>query len=282
MAERQFLFVQMEFSWELGADDGRYLLRESSGAQPTQVIVLNTLIGRHTPRRFARARPVAPEPEPARLPLARATIIDATPVDSQRQAQAWLADLDPERQSEQAAAALNRVLYAQRIATADPYVYEVSPAQALVIRAGFGAGEQVADGQFHTARELPVRQPRWRRRASALRPQERLAALLGARGQILICEELTLRSRLDHDQGRLALAVVELERAYAGALRELREERRSDLESRIEELQGLYEGVQGAAQAALQTTEEPDQETVSHALERLEAALRARTAAGFG
>lgn len=171
MGEQQFLFVQMEFSWELGPDDGRYLLRENTDAQAAHVVVLNTLVGRQTRGRFARSRPVAPEPEPARMPLTRATIIDPVAVDSKHHAQAWLKDLDPDHQSAQAAAALNRVLYAHRIATADPYMHEISPGQATVIRVGFGAGEQVADGHFDTARELPVGQPRWRRQASALRPK---------------------------------------------------------------------------------------------------------------
>ena len=43
--------------------------------------------------------------------------------------------------------------------SADPYVHEVSPAQALVIRAGWGEGEQVADGRWLHARELPL--PVW-------------------------------------------------------------------------------------------------------------------------
>lgn len=277
MGEQQFLFVQMEFPWELGPDDGRYLLRDNPHVQPKHVVVLNTLVGRHTRRRLARSRPIAPEPEPERMPLARATVIDPLSVDSQSHAQAWLKDLDPDRQSEQAAMALNRVLYAHRIATADPHVHEISPAQALVIRAGFGAGEQVADGHFHTARELPVGQPRWRRRASALRPQERLAVLLGAREQTLICEELTLRARLDFDQGRLTLAAIELDRAYARALQELREQRRLDLEPRIDEL----ERHRAAVERLALSPQAADLQDLRQPLERLEAALRARTAVGF-
>jgi hypothetical protein len=277
VGEQQFLFVQMEFSWELGPDDGRYLLRESTDAQAAYVVVLNTLVGRRTPRRLARSRPIAPEPAPARMPLARATIIDSMAVDSLRHAQAWLKDLDYEHQSTRAAAALNRVLYAHRIATADPYVHEISPAQAIVIRAGFGVGEQVADGHFHTARELPVGQPGWRRRASALRPQERLAVLLGAREQTLICEELTLRARLDFDQGRLELAAVELDRAYTRALQELREQQRPDLQARIEELELHRSAVE---QLAL-SRQMADPQDLRQPLERLEAALRARTAMGF-
>ena len=78
-----------------------------------------------------------------------------------------------------------------------------------MISAGWGEGEQVADGRWLHARELPARAragaARARRdRSAALRPQERLAALLGGRSTALLCEELTLRARLDLDQGRLA------------------------------------------------------------------------------
>jgi hypothetical protein len=210
---------------------------------------------------------------------------------------------------------LNRVLWAHRIAGAAAHVHELSPAQALVVRAGYGEGEQVADGLWTDARELVLSRRRAGRRATVLRPQERLAMLLSSRGQALLCEELVLRARLDLDAGRLALAAIELERAYASALAELPGEQRSDLRGRIEELAELRGEVEQAARIALPTgppvaglasgasgsasdaagqataakvapapadaNAQPDEQVVRHALERLEAALRARTAAGF-
>jgi hypothetical protein len=200
--------------------------------------------------------------QPAPVPTARATIVDPEPLAAERQARAWLADLDTEREADAAAAVLNRVLHFHRIASADPYIHEVSPAQALVIRAGWGEGEQVADGLWRHARELPWREsrrtPSGRRlrhgRSAALRPQERLAELLGARGAALLCEELALRARLDLDQDRVAHAALELEAGYAAALGELRSERREDLAIRIDELEELQEGVAAQAEAALAAT----------------------------
>jgi hypothetical protein len=167
----------------------------------------------------------------------------------------------------------------------------------LVVRAGWGEGEQVAYGRWLHARELPWREPRARRRSAALRPQERLTVLLGARGKALVCEELALRARLDLDHGRLSHAALELEQAYAAALVELPQEDRGALTVRIAELAQLRAGVLRAARAALaddappdpsertapvtSDAAEPDEEQVRHALERLEAALRARTALGF-
>lgn len=286
--ERLFLFIQLEFPWELGPPDGRYLLRSRPGGEPERVVVLGTLgalrrrrepiLARSNSR---RARPTA-TPEPVPVPTARATIVDPVSLSAERQAQAWLAELDSERDTLSAVAVLNRVLHSHRIAAADPYIHEVSPTQALVIRAGWGEGEQVADGNWLHARELRFKTPRRQRRVAALRPLERLSQILGARGTVLLCEEYALRARLDLDQGRLAHATVELQAAYAAALPELRGEHRQDLAIRIAELEQLRAGVTAQARAALPgSAKKPEEEIVRHALERLEAALRARTATGF-
>jgi hypothetical protein len=275
VSERWFLFVQMEIPWELGPADGRYLLRGGKERDPQHVVVLNTLEGRRRRERATLAgrarkgREVSPEPEPASVTITRATVVDPIPLAAEAQAQAWLKDLDPEHEMQQAAAVLNRVLLAQRIAAADPYIHEVSPAQALVVRAGWGLGEQVADGQWEHARELLGGQPRRQRRTSALRPQERLTWMLGGREEALLCEELTLRARRDVDQGRMAHAAVELQSAYAAALSELSAEDRPDLALRIDELRELS--------ATIPNERPVEEQAVRHALERLEAALRART-----
>jgi hypothetical protein len=335
MPTRLFTFVQMELPWELGPADGRYLLRKPAevpdGREPQHVVVLSTigaerkgLLGRRT-----RTRRAEPEPGATPVPVTRATVVDPVPLSAESQARTWLAQLDPELEAQAAADVLNRMLFAQRIAGAAPHIHEVSPAQALVLRAGFGEGEHVADGLWLDARELLLSNKRAGRRATVLRPQERLAALLAGRESHLLCEELVLRARLDLDGGRVALAAIELERAYAAALVELPREERGDLRQRIEELGELRRGVLRSARAALPTPapgvatraaaetsagtttetsaamtaetgietiasnsprgveettdipdDHPDPQTVRHALERLEAALRARTAPG--
>jgi hypothetical protein len=279
VAERLFLFVQMEFPWALGPADGRYLLRthatEGVGGDPERVVVLDTVGAARRRGRLGARHPQA-TPDPAPVPTTRATVIDPVSVSAEGQARAWLSQLDAEREAQAAMATLNQVLFAHRIATADPHVRELSPLQALVVRAGWGEGEQVAYGRWLHARELRLSE-RHARRAAVLRPQERFAALLGARERALMCEELALRARLDLDQGRLAHAALELEQAYAAALAELAAEERPDLALRIAELEQLRSGVIEAARAALDAL---DEEAIGHALGRLEAALRARTAAG--
>ncbi len=322
--ERLFLFVQCELPWVLGPADGRYLLRSRADGEPERVVVLNTLAadraalarGAGPLRRRAaqRRRDAPPQPEPTPVEITRVTVVDPVSVSAERQAQAWLDELDTERDVGAAFAALNRVLYAQRIAAADAYAREVSPAQALVIRAGWGEGELLAAGQWRHAVQLPWTGPRVRvkRRASALRADERLAELLAAREQPLVCEELALRARLDLDQSRVAHAAIELDRALLAALSELAGEQRADLPLRVAELRSLHAGVAQSARAALgsgedqdedegegedededqdegaekqairsSTAEGPDEEAIRHALGRLEAALRARTAGGF-
>jgi hypothetical protein len=312
--ERWFLFVQLEIPWELGPADGRYLLRGGKEREPQHVVVLNTVDGRRKRERPIRAgrprkgREVAPEPEPTAVRITRATVVDPIPLAAESQAQAWLKELDPEHEMWQAAGVLNRVLLAQRIAAADPYIHEVSPAQALVVRAGWGLGEQVADGHWAHARELLGDQPRRQRRSSVLRPQERLTWMLGGREEPLLCEELALRARRDLDQGRIGHAAVELQGAYAAALSELSSEGRQDLALRIDELRELSStipsgmppadgpapglaspavrdaaglaspAVRHAAELASPAVQHAAEQAVRHALERLEAALRARTA----
>lgn len=275
MPEQLFVFVQFEYPWALGPADGRYLLRASAGGAPEQVLVLQTI-------------------KAEGAPASRITLVDPVSVAAEQQARAWLEDLerDSDRGLEEALARLNRVIYLHRIAAADPYTHEVSAAQALAIRAGWGTGEQLASGRWQHAQELAAAgaarerrgllgRPSRRARTSALKSQERFAALLGARVATLLCEELALRSRLDLDQRRLAAAAVELDGALAAAVVELRRERREDLALRIDELEQLRGAVTAQARLAVaQADAELDEEALSHALGRLEAALRARVASG--
>lgn len=262
-----FSFVQAEFPWALGPPDGRYLLRDGAG-EPEHVVVLGTLGAARRRGRLVRRR--ATTPEPAVVPTARATMIGAAPLPDERTAGAWLARCDPDAAASDALAVLNRLLFAHRVASADPNVNEVSAGQALVVRAGFGDGDDVASGRWREARELVLAAPR-RRRSAALRPQERLPLIIAGRERALVGEELTLRARLDLDAGRLGHAAAQLAAAYAAALPELADEGRADLAERLDELRGLEAGVAKA-----------DRDALTHALQRLEAAWRARTAGGLG
>jgi hypothetical protein len=249
------------------------------------VLVLKTL-GAPQRRLFSgrRAKPVAANPEPEPVVTTRATLVDVEPLADAPTAGGWLqaADLDAE-----AAAALdvvNRVLHAQRLVAADPFTREVARDQALAIRVGVGEGEQVAEGRWTEAKQLPVQRGRSTlRRASALRPQERLAALLTGRDAALACEELTLRARLDFDRGRGREAALQLRVALEAALAELEPWiDRPGMPERLDAMRGEREAVGAAANAALQGgLDDGAIEDVERTLRRIEAALRARTAVGF-
>src|SRR5436305_632516 len=117
VAERLFLFVQFEFPWELGPPDGRYLVRAPGSDEPEHVVVLGTLAAsrRAGGGGFARARsrrrttPPQPTPQPSEVPVARVTIVDPVSISAERQARAWLADLDAERDVGAAATGLPEV-----------------------------------------------------------------------------------------------------------------------------------------------------------------------------
>jgi hypothetical protein len=233
-------------------------------------------------RRWLRGRrPRAASPAPAPVTTGRVTLVTAQPFADEAAAERWLRTAG-EAEAQAAVATLNRVLHMQRAATADPHVREVRREQAVVVRAGFGEGDQVADGRWVRALELPLVARRARRDA-ALRPQERLGALLGGRDAVLACEELVLRARQDVDAGRRREAALQLDAALMAGLAELEPwSSRGDLASRLAELRDLHSTVHAAAQAALRGgVEDEDDAAVRYGLERLEAALRARTALGF-
>jgi hypothetical protein len=277
-----FRFTQLEFPWAIGPPDGRYLLRRPGhlpDAAATHVLVVATL-GALQRRRFQaiRGKPKArPEPEPVPVSTGRATIVDVgEPFATSEEAAVWLAGAG---EAELAAdlAVLNRALHAYRLATADPYLNAVARGQALVARVGYGAGEQVADGQWAQARELLAPSDR-QRRAKALQPQARIAAVLSGREPGLACEELTLRARLDLDRGSDREAALQLLIALDAALAELpRDPAAAALEERLSELHGQRDPVARAAQTALAgPLSDGERDAVAFTLARIEAALRAR------
>lgn len=276
-----FAFVQFEFPWELGPVPGRYVLRDSAAEADLRVLVIATL-GARERRLFGRrrSRSVPPSAEPALVPTTRATLIRGIPLDEAAR-EAWMKD--PAAPVPGELAVLNGVLHAHRVAAADPFVREASLDQALVVRVGYGAGEEVAEGRWTEAVEpgdtegAAVKRLR-AQRAEALRPQERLAAVLGGRDAALACEELTLRARADFDAGRLREAALQLRVALEAAIAELEAWRgRRDLDDRLDELHASRRAVGDAANAALRGgLPEATIADVERVLGRVEAAIRAR------
>jgi hypothetical protein len=271
----------------LGPADGRYVIR-GPGGLASHVLVLTTLGAPERRAMLARRRKVRdaePEPEPTPVQTTRATLVTAEPFADDAAAARWLAEVDRPEEAASGLRVINGVLHAHRAAAADASIRELALAQALVIRVGIGEGEQVAHGRWKTAHELlstPTRAAE--RRASVLRPQERLAAILSGRDVALACEELVLRGRGDLEAGRSREAALQLRVALESAIAELAPwSDRIGMAKRIEGLRDERATVGEAANAALQGG--LDDETaadVERILTLVEAALRARTQAELG
>lgn len=180
-----------------------------------------------------RPRPVDPG-GPESVPVTRVTVAGGRELPSPPEASAWLESVagDPRRRAAEVRAAtrlLNRALAALRAGARDPLVQEVGATRALAIRIGYGTGEELADGRWSEARELP---PPRRGRLEDVDPQSRVAAVLAGRDQVHPAETLLMRARLDAEQGREAEARHGL-RAAAAALAEHPSAREDKLRERI-------------------------------------------------
>jgi len=281
-----FRFVQFEYPWALGPADGRYVLRGHAGV-PAHVLMVSTLgAAKRSGRRGRRGRPrtAAPSPEPMPVATTRATLVAADAFDSAAEAKRWGDTVDGEAEAAAALRVINGVLHAHRIAAADPTVPELSRGAALAARVGVGEGEALAHGRWASAVDLaPPGRARTTRSAAVLRPQERLAAVLGGRDVALACEALTLRARSDVDAGRMREAALQLRVAVECALAELAPwADRDTVARRRDELREERAAVAAAANEAIRGGLDADTiEQVERILRLLETALRARTSVGL-
>lgn len=225
-----FGFAQLDFAGTLPLADGRYLARDEGEGE--NVLVIRTLGAPPPPaRRRRRSRKAEPAAEPSPLPLARVTAVRAfAPIESEADAVRWLDEAAEAEDTADTLVAdgvrlLNRALHAQAVAGADPFSHELTPERAVAVRIGYGTGDEIAESNFSAAREIDV----WasgasqrRRRQEDLRPQERVAGLLGGREQLDVCETLLLRSRADLDAGREREAALQLRVGLEALLGELK------------------------------------------------------------
>ncbi len=237
-------------------------------------------------RRLGRAKPKHADPEDAQptVPLTSLTVIRPEPLGEAADAERWLAQVrdDDERiaaELETALVLLNRAVHAHRSAVLDPNLADIGAEHALAVRVGFGSGEELAEGRYREAIEVP-RSAR-RRRGEALRPQERLAAVLGGREQVAACEVLVLRARADVDAGRGREAALQLRVALEALLAE---REAVDAPGQDEDLAALDERrkITGeAANEALHGELSPDRAAeVTETLRLCERVLRRRRALG--
>jgi hypothetical protein len=196
-----------------------------------------------------------------------ATVVRPIAFSSADEAANWLDELRASKDAldgelRSALGVVNRALRSWRAARADPYVGELALERAVAVRVGYGGGEAVADGRYAEAYEVPgSRKPRVKRSMEA--PEERFAALLGAREPALVAEELVLRARADLTAGRPREAALQA---------------RVALEALAAELGGLAElrdAVGLTANAALEgDLSDAELEALTEAVKAMEAALR--------
>jgi hypothetical protein len=226
---RLFGFAQFEFAGTLTVGDGRFLARDDGGER---VLVIETLAA-PPPARRRRRRPREAHADnlPAELPLTRITVVRAFEAfEDDDAALAWLeaassTEETVDRLVEEGIDDLNAALHAHAVASGDPHPQAVSPGRAVTVRIGYGSGEDLADGIFTAARQVDSGQgsaSSRRQRDEELRPQQRLAAVLGGRERLDACETLLLRARADLKAGRDREAALQLRVGLEALLVELR------------------------------------------------------------
>jgi hypothetical protein len=174
-------------------------------------------------RRLGRTKSKDADPDATVAPVPMTTLTVITPEDV-GDAEAWLAGVRADDATIDAtiAAALelvNGAIHAHRAAVGDPSIPDVAAEAALAVRIGFGTGEDLADGRFTEAVEIPASERRLRR-TEALRPTERVAGVLAGRESVAACELLLLRARADLDAGRAREGALQLRSGVAAMLAE--------------------------------------------------------------
>lgn len=235
-------------------------------------------------RRLRRGKPRDVSPDDATfIPLTQLTVIDAEPIDGD--AEEWMRNVrDDEdtrtRLAEHGFAVAVRALAAWRLASADAGVPDPSIESALAVRIGYGGGDALVDGRFTEAVELAPPDAK-STRSAALRPQERMAAILSGRERPLACEELVVRARSDIDAGRDREAALQVRVALEALLAERQAVARATQEDDLAFLEERRRITGEAANEALGGSLSPERlEEVTQTLAVCERVLRRRAAHG--
>ena len=142
------------------------------------------------------------------------------------------------------------------------------------MRLGFGEGDELADGRYSAAIEVPASERR-QRRVEALRPTERVAGVLAGRENVAACELLLLRARADLDAGRAREAALQLRAGLEAMLADRGEFAADGQEADLSALEDARGGVEAAAESALAgDLSEAPALSVSEALRLAERVLR--------
>ncbi len=196
-------------------------------------------------KRFGRKRlKRVDKPAETLFTSSTATVALAETFSNEAEATKWLADRSnsvetAENEVKEALKLLNIAVAAHRLASSDPYSRELSRNDSVAARIGYGRGEQIAEGEWSEAQELPAPEDQGGRlkRKQMLDPQTKFTAILSGKETVLLVEELLLRARLDLRSDRLRHAALQADLALEALLAEtghseedLPEKQREDLE----------------------------------------------------
>jgi hypothetical protein len=247
-----FGFVQFEFTHSIGPHAGRYLVERANGrpdeeddepvvlsraeeltgvtraAFSADILVMSAVLAPKAPMRLKRkSRYVPAGAEPDEVPLMLATYVKGTePLDDARRAAQVLdairaSEDEQERWITEGMSVLNTAIRAYRAGARDPYVVEVTPRDARRTRIGYGSTDELRDGVWQAAVELPAPSTRgWLKRPD-LRPSETIAAVLARRKPVLECEDVLVRAYIDLDHGRTRAAAQQVRGAITLLANEL-------------------------------------------------------------
>jgi hypothetical protein len=282
-----FLFVQFEFTHAVGPHAGRYLVEPTfigehsgdpasleprvdarnqrlagvgHGVGASDVLVVG-IVGAPAGerRRPRRARPAERETSPATVPLSVVTFVRGTsPFDAERAAASRLeetrfSEAEQLRWVRHGLTVLNLAIRGYRTGAPDPYALEVTRRDARRIRIGYGTTEDVQNGGWQAAFELPPAPQSRSKRIERLRPYEAVAAVLSGKSEVLEAEDLLSRALIDLDQQRSRAAAF----GAAAALRLLASEFGSRPGAQRCDLASLASATERAEQLASEAAAEP-------------------------
>ena len=251
----------------------------SRGIGSSDVLVVGVVAAPAGQARLLRkARQAERQAPPAEVPLSLVTFVKGTePLSSQREAARRLAAIrisesEQERRVREGLGVLNLAIRAYRTGAPDPYAMEVARRDARRVRIGYGTTEEVQNGLWQDAVELPPPLRSRPKRIERLRPSEAVAVVLSGEAEVLEAEDLLLRALVDLDQGRTRAAAYQAAAALSLLPLELRSRpsaNRIDLESLAEPAQRAEELAGLAAAGPLEAADVRELESIIEGVEDL-------------
>jgi len=188
----------------------------SRGIGSSDVLVVGVVAAPAGQARLLRkARQAERQAPPAEVPLSLVTFVKGTqPLSSRHEAARRLdairvSEEDQQRWVREGLGVLNLAIRAYRTGAPDPYAMEVTRRDARRVRIGYGNTEEVQNGVWQDALELPPPLRSRPKRIERLRPSEAVAVVLSGQGEVLEAEDLLLRALVDLDQGRTRAAAFQ-------------------------------------------------------------------------